>query len=139
MEEIDVVVQRVAGWPLATVLGDDARWDDPACATPGLVALQLALAACWRIAGVAPDVVLGQGVGELAAACAAGSLTAEEALRGAVAGSRGDAPGRSMAFSPGRRRSRFCRPRMGNCVRFPISARRVGSRTPDTPRAWRRR
>ncbi len=49
------------------------------------------------------------------------------------------APGRSMAFSPGRRRSRFCRPRMGNCVRFPISARRVGSRTPDTPRAWRRR
>ena len=48
-------------------------------AQAGLLALQLALTAWWRSAGVTPDVVVGPGAGELAAACAAGILTAEEA------------------------------------------------------------
>ncbi len=60
-----------------------------------LLALQLALTAWWRSAGVTPDVVLGPGAGELAAACAAGILTAEDALR-LVAGH--DVP---MAGEPG--------------------------------------
>ena len=42
---------------------------------------QIALTSWSRAAGVTPDVVLGFGAGELAAACAAGILSAEEALR----------------------------------------------------------
>ena len=42
---------------------------------------QLALTAWWRSAGLTPDVVLGLGVGEIAAACAAGILGDEDALR----------------------------------------------------------
>jgi amino acid adenylation domain-containing protein/thioester reductase-like protein len=56
------------------------------------LALQLALTDWWRTAGVTPDVVVGTGVGELAAACAAGILTAEEAL-GLVAGSHASGNG----------------------------------------------
>ena len=88
--DVDATLTRVAGWPLATLGPDDPRWQDPAFARPTLLAVQLALAAWWRSVGLAPDVVLGQGVGEWAAACAAGILTLDEALRVAVAGGRGD-------------------------------------------------
>ena len=59
-----------------------------------LLALQLALTTWWRRVKIAPDLVLGQGVGEFAAAAAAGILTAEEVLRLAVDGHRdnGDSP-----------------------------------------------
>lgn len=90
--EIDAVLYRVAGWDLAAVLRDGARWDQPAYALPAAVALQLGLAAGWRRAGVLPQVVLGRGSGELAAACVAGILAPEEALRIAVACGRGDGP-----------------------------------------------
>ena len=46
----------------------------------GLLALQLALTSWWRSVGVTPDVVLGFGTGELAAACAAGILSVEKQL-----------------------------------------------------------
>jgi acyl transferase domain-containing protein len=83
--EIDSALQRVAGWPLAAVLSENSRWSDPAWARPALLSLQLALTAWWRSVGIAPDVVLGQGQGELAAAAAAGILTAEEVLHLVVA------------------------------------------------------
>jgi amino acid adenylation domain-containing protein len=53
-----------------------------------LLALQLAMTAWWRGLGIVPDVVLGKGVGEFAAAYAAGVLTAEEVLHFAVNGGR---------------------------------------------------
>ena len=85
-------MQRVLGWRLLPVLTPDVvgngrphdRSGAPAC---GSLALQLALTAWWRIAGVAPDVVLGFGTGELAAAYAAGILNAEE---GAQSGRGGE-------------------------------------------------
>lgn len=80
-EEIDAVCQRVAGWSLASLQDEDARWNDPTRAKSALLVLQLALSAWWRSVGIVPDVVLGQGVGELAAAAAAGILTTEEVLR----------------------------------------------------------
>ncbi len=91
--EIDAALQRVAGWSLATVLSENVRWNDPAWARPALLALQLALTAWWRSVGIAPDVVLGQGQGELAAASAAGILTVEEVLQLVVAaGAAGPRP-----------------------------------------------
>jgi acyl transferase domain-containing protein/acyl carrier protein len=89
--EIDAALQRALGCSLATVLSEAARWNDPAWARPALLALQLALTAWWRSVGIAPDVVVGQGQGELAAAAAAGILTVDEVLR-LVAAAGGDDP-----------------------------------------------
>ena len=52
---------------------------------PSLYAFQCALTALWSSVGVRPNVVVGFGVGELAAAHAAGVLGLEEGLRLAVA------------------------------------------------------
>ncbi len=52
-------------------------------------ALQYALTALWRACGVTPHVALGFGVGEYAAAVAAGALTLAQALR--LLAARGDA------------------------------------------------
>ena len=64
----------------------------PRAARPALVTLQLALTAWWRACGVTPDVVLGRGGGELAAACVAGILSLEEALRLALAAAGNGSP-----------------------------------------------
>ena len=88
--EIDAALKLVAGCSLATLSSEAARWNDPLWARPSLLALQLALTAWWRSVGIAPDVVVGQGQGELAAAVAAGILTVEEALRLVVSGGNGD-------------------------------------------------
>ena len=58
---------------------------DPAWAYPAHYALQVALTALWEGIGVRPACVLGQGVGEIAAAQAAGVLSLEDGLRLAVA------------------------------------------------------
>ena len=77
----DDVLQGVLGWRLSPILHEAAASDGRQQDRPALLALQLALTAWWRNAGVTPDVVVGPGAGELAAACAAGILTTKEALR----------------------------------------------------------
>ncbi|MCP3060234.1 type I polyketide synthase [Myxococcus sp. K38C18041901] len=47
----------------------------PGLALPGMFAVQCGLVQLWRAWGIAPTAVLGVGVGEYAAACAAGVLT----------------------------------------------------------------
>jgi acyl transferase domain-containing protein/SAM-dependent methyltransferase/acyl carrier protein len=60
-----------------------------ALAQPALVALQLAGVALLRSWGIRPAAVCGEGAGEIAAACTAGVLTLDEALR--LAAGRGRA------------------------------------------------
>ncbi|WP_051673825.1 hybrid non-ribosomal peptide synthetase/type I polyketide synthase [Streptomyces sp. NTK 937] len=71
-------VDEAAGNPL-----DDTRYTQPA-----LVALEWSLAQMWRGAGLAPDVVIGHSVGEVAAAAVAGVLDIADALRMAAARGR---------------------------------------------------
>ena len=59
--------------------------DDPRWAQPATYALECALAALWASMGIRPSAVVGQGLGELAAAQAAGVFGLEEGLRLAAA------------------------------------------------------
>ena len=61
------------------LLAPDGRIDDMDVFQPLLFSLQVALADAWRSFGVKPDVVVGQSVGEFAAAHIAGALDFEDA------------------------------------------------------------
>ena len=66
---------------LAVMFGIVGDLDAPEWSQPALYALSVALGALWSSAGVRPDIVFGQGVGELSAAHASGAFNAEEGLR----------------------------------------------------------
>ncbi|WP_344432401.1 acyltransferase domain-containing protein, partial [Amycolatopsis minnesotensis] len=90
MAECDAVLGGLVGWSLSEVLGSD----DPVVlepvdvVQPVLCAVMISLARLWESVGVTPDVVVGHSQGEVAAACVAGILTLEEALRIVVTRSR---------------------------------------------------
>ena len=87
----DEVFQRLLGWSVREQLsafdpsGVEERWgkrsENIAIVQPVLFSLQVALAALWRSWGVEPDAVVGQSLGEVAAAQAAGALSLEDAAR----------------------------------------------------------
>ncbi|MFI2607812.1 acyltransferase domain-containing protein [Kitasatospora sp. NPDC018619] len=67
--------------PVEQLLAADGRIDDMDVFQPLLFSLQVALADTWRSLGVEPDVVVGQSVGEFAAAHVAGALDFDDASR----------------------------------------------------------
>ena len=91
LDRCDAVVLAERGASLLDVMfgRDEANGDlsDPAWAQPAVYALASALTALWSSVGIRPNAVLGDGIGELAAAQAAGVFTLEDGLR--VAMSRG--------------------------------------------------
>ena len=91
LDRCDAVVLAERGTSLLDVMfgRDEANGDlsDPAWAQPAVYALACALTALWSSIGIRPNAVLGDGIGELAAAQAAGVYTLEDGLR--VALSRG--------------------------------------------------
>ncbi|MFF4752212.1 type I polyketide synthase [Streptomyces sp. NPDC002514] len=76
VEECDRHVRAERGWSVIEHLaaGDEAGWPIDVV-QPLLWAVEVGLAALWRSWGVAPDVVIGHSMGEVAAACTAGALT----------------------------------------------------------------
>ena len=79
------------GKSLAAILyaqQDDGWLEDPLLAQPALFCLQHALCRLWHAWGLAPDVVVGVGAGELAAAVEAGALGLEDGLKLIVARAR---------------------------------------------------
>ncbi len=70
------------GWSLTEMLSapaDDARWNRIDVIQPVLFAMEVALAALWRSFEVAPDLVIGHSMGEVAAFHIAGALGLEDA------------------------------------------------------------
>ncbi|MGE3805458.1 MAG: SDR family NAD(P)-dependent oxidoreductase, partial [Gemmataceae bacterium] len=73
---------EVVGQPLGERLLERRHsLDDAETALPALFAVQLGLARLWLSWGIEPDVLMGQEIGEYAAACIAGVFTAAEGLR----------------------------------------------------------
>ena len=65
--------------------GAASNLDDPSWAQPAVYALECALTALWASIGIRPTAVVGEGVGEVAAAQAAGAISLEDGLRFASA------------------------------------------------------
>ena len=74
--------------------GAPSPLDEAAYARPAIFALESSLAELWRRWGIVPQCVMGQGVGEYAAACVAGVFSLEDGLKLAV-----EQPLRSVSFS----------------------------------------
>ncbi|MEU9098371.1 acyltransferase domain-containing protein [Streptomyces sp. NPDC048361] len=82
MMRSDRRMRELLGFSLVEqLLAPDGRIDDMDVFQPLLFSLQVALADAWRSLGVEPDVVVGQSVGEFAAAHVAGALDFEDASR----------------------------------------------------------
>ena len=85
IERCAAVLDRVLDRPLVEILfqadGESPLIDQTKYTQPALFALEYALACLWRTWGVKPDVVIGHSVGEYVAACLAGVLQLEDALR----------------------------------------------------------
>ncbi|MFG1278853.1 type I polyketide synthase [Xanthobacter autotrophicus] len=91
IDRLDELVRAEAGWSLIDELNaapEDSRLDDIDVVQPVLFAMQAGLVALWRELGVVPNVVLGQSMGEIPAAFAAGILSLEDAARVILARSR---------------------------------------------------
>ncbi len=76
------VLKDKLAFPLPEILFEkEELLADTRYAQPALFSLQWALARLWQSWGVEPDVVLGHGVGQYAAACVAGVFSWEDGLR----------------------------------------------------------
>jgi thioesterase domain-containing protein/malonyl CoA-acyl carrier protein transacylase len=88
VRECDDVLRRISGWSIleqfsATEVKSQIRRVDVGQAM--LLSVHLGLAALWEEWGVVPAAVVGHAAGELSAACYAGALTTEDAMRVIVA------------------------------------------------------
>ncbi|HEX6507792.1 MAG TPA: SDR family NAD(P)-dependent oxidoreductase, partial [Chloroflexota bacterium] len=84
IERCDAAVGRYAGWSVRDEIlanSPDSRLDDIGVLQPVLFSIAVALTDLWRSWGVESDGIVGHSVGEIAAACAAGALSLDEAAR----------------------------------------------------------
>lgn len=84
LDRCDALLRGELDAPLLSVLFDDeraTRIDETQYAQPALFALEYAIAALWSSWGVRCAAALGHSVGEYAAACVAGAISLEDALR----------------------------------------------------------
>nr|WP_329878713.1 type I polyketide synthase [Streptomyces sp. SP18CS02] len=84
MEECAEALAPYVDWSLLDVLRDeqDTGWLERVdVVQPALFAVMVSLTRLWRSVGVEPDAVVGHSQGEIAAACAAGILSLDDAAR----------------------------------------------------------
>lgn len=83
-DHCDAVFRGLTGDSLLDVMfaaQDETAINETRFAQPALLALEVSLARLWRRWGIVPHAVCGHDVGELAAACDAGMITLEDAMR----------------------------------------------------------
>ena len=94
LDRCDAILREEGGASLLDVMfgrvGAEGALEDPAWMQPAIYALECALSALWSSLGIRPSVVFGQGLGELAAAQAAGVFGLEEGVRFAAARGKGE-------------------------------------------------
>ncbi|MYC71929.1 MAG: SDR family NAD(P)-dependent oxidoreductase, partial [Gemmatimonadetes bacterium] len=93
LDRCDAALREERGTLLDVMFGQtgaEGALDDPAWTQPAIYALECALVALWASVGIRPSAVVGQGLGELAAAQAAGVFGLEEGLRFAAARGAGE-------------------------------------------------
>ena len=84
LADCDRALRQHVAWSLVeqlTAPDASSRLNEIDVAQPALFAVQVSLAALWRSWGIEPAVVVGQSVGEVAAAHVAGALTLQDAAR----------------------------------------------------------
>lgn len=80
----EAAIQKFAGWSLRAEIhaAADAGATMPVdVVQPAIFAVQVALAAALRARGIEPEAVVGHSMGEVAAACIAGALELDDAVR----------------------------------------------------------
>ena len=109
LDRCDVLAEAHLGRSLKDVMfggsGTDGLLDDTTYTQPALFAIEYALAAVWRRWGVQPAAVMGHSVGEYTAACIAGVLSLDDAVRlicarGALMGRLPREGGMAAVFAP---------------------------------------
>ncbi|MET8539460.1 acyltransferase domain-containing protein [Kitasatospora sp. NPDC004799] len=88
MQACDTAVRAAGGFSVLEHLAapaEQARYEEMDFQQPVLFALQVSLAKVWLDLGIEPAAVVGHSLGEVAAACVAGSLSLEDAARVVVA------------------------------------------------------
>ncbi|MGH3701934.1 MAG: acyltransferase domain-containing protein, partial [Pseudonocardiaceae bacterium] len=88
MDRCAVVLAPWVDWSLTEVLSDDAVLARVDVVQPVSWAVMVSLAQLWSSIGIKPDAVVGHSQGEIAAACAAGGLSLDDAARIVVLRSR---------------------------------------------------
>lgn len=83
LESCDALLQPITGWSLLDELAAseaDSRLNETDRTQPAIFAIQVGLAAVWASFGIVPDAIVGQSLGEVAAAHVAGALSLAEAV-----------------------------------------------------------
>ena len=83
LERCDEHIRRHNGWSLIDELTASraaSRLGDIGVSPPAIISVEIALAAWWREQGIEPSAVVGQSVGEIAAAHVAGAISFEDAM-----------------------------------------------------------
>ncbi|OWF50768.1 uncharacterized protein LOC110450066 [Mizuhopecten yessoensis] len=80
-DTVDRLLTPLAGWSIFQTLIDGFEITDPLKSHLAIFTCQVALTKLWNHFGIKPDVIVGQSVGEVAAAYAAGVLSLEDAVK----------------------------------------------------------
>ncbi|XP_060078597.1 uncharacterized protein LOC132558089 [Ylistrum balloti] len=81
LRQIDTYLKTLTGWSIEDKLRDGAEMDDPFISHIGIFACQVGLSDLWKHWGISPDAIVGQSVGEVAAAYCSGVLSLSDAVK----------------------------------------------------------
>ncbi|RMB65584.1 type I polyketide synthase [Corynebacterium macginleyi] len=80
LKELDTIVDVESGWSILDIVEDDSQTYDTETAQVAITAIQIALTDLLASFGVRPAGVMGMSMGEIAAAYAAGGISARDAM-----------------------------------------------------------